>query len=66
MTYRFRCVEAGAPTCGGQVTAETEEELRGKLAQHLTKHGVTEPNETLMDHLVQVASGRGGSDPRYP
>ena len=60
MTYHFRCAQAGAPSCRGQVRAETEEELREKLAQHVAiKHGVT-PNETLIDHLVQVASGGRG------
>lgn len=65
MTYHFSCAQAGAPSCGGRVSAATEGELRQKLAQHLTRHGVTEPNETLMDHLVKVTIERGGSGPRH-
>ncbi|MGH4022211.1 MAG: DUF1059 domain-containing protein [Pseudonocardiaceae bacterium] len=65
MTYHFRCVDAGAPSCWGSVRASTEQELRDKLAQHLARHGVTVPNETLMDHLIKVTIGRGGSGPRH-
>lgn len=65
MTYQFSCVQAGAPSCRARVSAATEEELRQKLAQHLTRHGVTEPNETLMDHLLKVTTERGGSGPRH-
>lgn len=59
MTYHFRCVDAGARSCRGRVRAETEGELRDKLAQHLTSHGVTEPNDTLMDHLVKTTMESG-------
>lgn len=65
MTYTFRCVDAGAPTCSGRVTAETEEELRDKLIQHLTRHGVTTPNDTLVDYLVAVGTGRENSIPLH-
>ncbi len=69
MRYEFRCQDAGAPTCGGRARADTEEELRPKLMQHLRKHGVDRPNETLLAHLVAVSEERGsgptesGSDP---
>lgn len=55
MPYDFRCVSAGAPTCRGHIKADTEEDLRVKLAEHLKKHDVDEPNDTLLDHLVSVA-----------
>lgn len=63
MNYTFRCVEAGAPTCFSSVTADTEEELRNKLIQHLGRHGVTRPNETLVDYLLAVGTGRQYSVP---
>lgn len=65
MSYEFRCVDAGAPTCSGHITARTEDELRKKLAKHLGKHGVSVPNETLMDHLVAVARESSDSGPRH-
>lgn len=58
MSYEFRCVDAGAPTCSGHLTAGTEEELRDKLAQHLKRHKV-EPNATVLDHLVAVSTESG-------
>ncbi len=58
MSYEFSCADAGAPTCGGKVSAQTEEELRSKLAEHLKKHNVTAPNETVMEHLVASAKKR--------
>jgi predicted small metal-binding protein len=59
MSYEVRCADAGASSCGGRVTAASEEELRAKLAQHLKeRHGVDEPNETIMDHLVAVSRQR--------
>jgi predicted small metal-binding protein len=58
MGYEVRCADAGATPCGGRITAASDEELRAKLAQHLKeRHGVDEPNETIMDHLV-AASGQ--------
>jgi predicted small metal-binding protein len=53
--YDFHCVDAGAPSCRGHVKADSEEELRAKLTEHLKKHDVHEPNDTLLDHLVAVA-----------
>lgn len=58
MRYTFRCVDAGAPTCAGRVKADSEEELRAKLIQHLDRHGVTRPNDTLVDYLLAVGTGR--------
>lgn len=58
MSYDFHCTDAGAPTCRGHVTADSEEELRAKLAEHLRAHGVEKPNDTLMDHLVASAEQR--------
>lgn len=58
MRYTFRCVEAGAPTCMARLRADSEEELRAKLIQHLSRHGVARPNETLLDYLLAVGTGR--------
>lgn len=58
MSYDFHCRDAGAPSCRGHITAETEQELRDKLAEHLRKHDVDQPNETLLDHLVASAEQR--------
>ena len=60
MSYRFNCAAAGAVTCGCKVTADSEEELRAVLADHLVKkHKVSAPNETLLDHLVASATRTG-------
>lgn len=58
MTYDFHCRDAGAPSCGAHITADTEQELRDKLTEHLRKHDVNQPNETLLDHLVASAEQR--------
>ncbi|WP_219415767.1 DUF1059 domain-containing protein [Pseudonocardia nigra] len=56
MSYEFSCAAAGAVTCGCEVKAESEEELRKVLTDHLAKkHKVRTPNETLLDHLVASA-----------
>lgn len=56
MTYEFRCEDAGAAPCGGHIKAETEDELKRKLVEHVRKkHGVYPPNDTLVDHLVAVS-----------
>ncbi|MPZ66917.1 MAG: DUF1059 domain-containing protein [Pseudonocardiaceae bacterium] len=66
MNYTFRCVDAGAPTCFSSFAANTEEELRNTLIQHLGRHGVTKPNETLVDYLLAVGTGRQHSLPLNP
>ncbi|GAA5106750.1 DUF1059 domain-containing protein [Haloechinothrix salitolerans] len=58
MTYDFHCRDAGAPSCGTHIKAESEQELREKLTEHLRKHDVETPNETLLDHLVASAEQR--------
>ncbi len=58
MSYDFHCRDAGAPSCGAHIKAESEEELREKLTEHLRKHDVETPNETLLDHLVASAEQR--------
>jgi len=55
MGYELRCADAGAVSCGAKVSAATEEELRAKVTEHLKKHDVPVPNETVMDHLVASA-----------
>lgn len=63
MNYTFRCVDVGAPTCLAGIRADTEEELRSELIRHLSRHGVTKPNETLLDYLLAVGTGRQDSVP---
>lgn len=58
MSYDFHCRDAGATSCGAHITAGSEAELREKLAEHLRKHDVETPNETLLDHLVASAEQR--------
>lgn len=53
MTHEFYCKDAGATSCGGHIKADNEEEFRSELLDHLAKkHGVTEPNDTLVDYLM--------------
>jgi len=63
MTIDFNCKDAGAVSCGGHIKAESEDDFKVKLLDHLEKkHGVTEPNATLVDYLMSVAkSGPSGS-----
>lgn len=52
MTHEFFCKDAGA-TCGGHIKAADEATFKDKLVDHLAKkHGVTEPNDTLVDYLM--------------
>lgn len=64
MNYTFRCVDAGAPTCFARVDANAEQELRDKLIEHLSRH-VTRPNDTLVDYLLTVGTGREDSAPLH-
>lgn len=49
MSLQFRCADVGVE-CKAAVTAESEEELVAKVADHArTKHGV-ELNPTLVDY----------------
>lgn len=60
MGYEFSCADAGAYTCGCRVTADSEEELRGVLTEHLIEvHKVKAANETLLSHLVASATRTG-------
>jgi predicted small metal-binding protein len=59
MDYELRCRDAGAVSCGGVISAPTEEELKARAVEHLAKrHGVDTPSETILDHLVAVAKQR--------
>lgn len=62
MTHEFFCKQAGAISCGGHIKADSEEEFKSKLLDHLAKkHGVTEPNDTLVDYLMtKVTTGKSG------
>lgn len=60
MSYQYSCADAGAFTCGCKVTAESEEELRGILTEHLAKkHKIATPSATVLDHLVASANQTG-------
>ncbi|MFP5299303.1 MAG: hypothetical protein ACLGHL_09990 [Actinomycetota bacterium] len=53
----MRCIDAGAASCGGHVKGENEAEFKSNLLKHLAeKHGVSEPNDTLLDYLMGVAT----------
>lgn len=68
MTYEIRCADAGAISCGGHIAADNEEEFKTQLLQHLAdKHGVSEPNGTLVDYLMSVAttSNTGGKSLKF-
>lgn len=59
MTHEFFCKDAGATSCSGHVKADNEEEFKTKLLDHLAKkHGVTEPNDTLVDYLMSQTKTR--------
>ena len=50
MKLTFRCRDVGV-VCRATVSAETEEELVAKIAEHAAEaHGVTELSETLVDY----------------
>jgi len=54
MTLEFRCVHVGVADCKAATTAETEEELVAKVAEHaLAAHGV-ELNETLINYALST------------
>lgn len=55
MAYEFRCADAGDSTCGATFTAQTEQELRDKLTEHLRhRHRVSTANDTILAHLLAV------------
>jgi predicted small metal-binding protein len=59
MSYDLRCRDAGAVSCRGHVRGDDEEEFKVTLLAHLRdKHGVERPNDTLVDYLMSVASGK--------
>lgn len=58
MSYEFKCQDAGAMSCWGSVSANSEDELRKELAEHVRNTHEVEPNATLLDHLVATAKQR--------
>ncbi len=62
MTHELYCKDAGAVSCGGHVKADNEQDFKTKLLDHLAaKHGVDQPNDTLVDYLMSVAkTGKSG------
>lgn len=65
MPREFYCKDAGALSCGGHIKAENEEDFNQKLLEHLEKrHGVSEPNDTLVDYLMSVSTtGKSSEKP---
>jgi predicted small metal-binding protein len=56
MSLEFRCRDVGV-VCNGKITAETPEELLGKIAEHADDtHGVPELSETLVDYAKTVVT----------
>jgi predicted small metal-binding protein len=52
----FRCADAGAISCGWKAHAESEDELLGKVKEHLEhKHKVQHVTETLKKYALSVA-----------
>ncbi len=50
MTLKFSCKDVGV-VCKSSVTAETEEELVAKIAEHAAHaHGVAKLSETLVEY----------------
>lgn len=57
MAHRFVCKDAGALPCGAKITASSEEEMADKILEHVKKkHGVENPNQTLVDHLLTTVT----------
>lgn len=52
MAYRFVCGDAGAPSCGARVRADSREELAQKIREHVRNAHNAEPNDTIVDYLV--------------
>ncbi|MDQ3620267.1 MAG: DUF1059 domain-containing protein [Actinomycetota bacterium] len=62
MTHEMYCKDAGAASCRGHVKADDLDEFKAKLLTHLDKkHGVKEPNDTLVDYLMRVTEERSTS-----
>lgn len=64
MKFSYRCRDAGAYACGARFKARDEDDLTAKLTEHLRKHGVAEPDETVLDHLRAVAKEE--AEPSHP
>lgn len=61
----FSCAAAGADSCGWKTSADSEEELVGKVADHLQKrHGVKVVSATLAKYAAAIA--RGEARPAQP
>ena len=55
MTLKFSCSDVGV-VCKDSVTAETEDELVAKIAEHAAhKHGVPELTQTLVNFAKSKA-----------
>jgi predicted small metal-binding protein len=47
--YEFQC---GSPVCSTRITADTKDELMGKVAKHVAgKHRVPAPSKSLVQFL---------------
>jgi predicted small metal-binding protein len=49
--YEFRC---GSPVCKTRITAPTEDELMGQVAQHVVvKHRIPAPTKSLVQFVKE-------------
>lgn len=56
MTLEFRCHNVGVTDCKAATTAETQDELLAKVAEHAKKvHGV-ELNDTLINYALSTVT----------
>jgi predicted small metal-binding protein len=54
MPVEFRCSDIGADTCTKHFIAETWEELKGQVEEHLKDvHRVKTPTQTLMTYIAK-------------
>jgi predicted small metal-binding protein len=54
--YEHSCKKAGAPGCGTVIRANSEEELRARVAEHARKvHGVKNMTDTIFNYLRDSA-----------
>lgn len=63
MSLEFRCANVGV-VCKSAITADTEEDLIAKIADHAAKdHDVPELSATLVRYAASTVTSTGGKDP---
>lgn len=61
MSLEFRCEKVGVE-CGAKLTADTEEELIAKIADHADKtHGVPKLTQTLVNYARSTVTTTGSA-----